>query len=144
MNQKELTKTFMRVSNWKKNLGLHGLYKIIQSCKSEGLHGRKETFCLRSQCWRLSKSSDVTEISAMIISIWQQTLSSAFWQPGLRPTFDFTIFWSVLKTEQLRGGEEERASTLWLQPSVTTTSTAFCQHRIGRHFNLQGEGCNIF
>ena len=29
MKQKELTKTFMMISNWKKAFGLHGLYKNI-------------------------------------------------------------------------------------------------------------------
>ena len=28
MNQKELTKTFMMISNWKNPFGLHDLYKI--------------------------------------------------------------------------------------------------------------------
>ena len=34
MNQKELTKTFMMISNWKKTFGLHGFYKNIQRLKS--------------------------------------------------------------------------------------------------------------
>ena len=29
MNQKELTKTFIMISNWKKTFGLHDLYKSI-------------------------------------------------------------------------------------------------------------------
>ena len=33
MNQKELTKTFMMISNKKKNFVLHGLYRIYQRCK---------------------------------------------------------------------------------------------------------------
>ena len=31
MNRKELTKTFMMISNWKKPFGLHGLYKAISA-----------------------------------------------------------------------------------------------------------------
>ena len=31
MNQKELTETFMTISNSKKPFGLHGLYKIISA-----------------------------------------------------------------------------------------------------------------
>ena len=31
MNQKELTKTFMVISNWKKLFGFHGLYKYISA-----------------------------------------------------------------------------------------------------------------
>ena len=31
MKQKELTNTFMMISNWKKMFGLHGLYKDISS-----------------------------------------------------------------------------------------------------------------
>ena len=30
MNPKELTKTFMTISNWEKNLGLQGFHKKIQ------------------------------------------------------------------------------------------------------------------
>ena len=33
MNQKELTKTFMTISNWKKPFSLHALYKNIQRFK---------------------------------------------------------------------------------------------------------------
>ena len=33
MNQKELTKTFMMISNWIKPFGLHGLYKNISALK---------------------------------------------------------------------------------------------------------------
>ena len=34
MKRKELTKTFLMISNWKKNtFGLHDLYKIIQRLK---------------------------------------------------------------------------------------------------------------
>ena len=37
MKQKELIKTFMMISNWKKPSGLHGLYKkIIQRFKGKG------------------------------------------------------------------------------------------------------------
>ena len=33
MNQKELTKTFMMISNWKKPFGLHNFHKKIQRFK---------------------------------------------------------------------------------------------------------------
>ena len=33
MNQKEVTKTFMVISNWKKLFDLHGLYKKNQRFK---------------------------------------------------------------------------------------------------------------
>ena len=38
MNQKELTKTFVMISNWEKPFGLHGLYKMIQRFKGK-CHG---------------------------------------------------------------------------------------------------------
>ena len=40
MNQKELTKIFMMISNWKEPFGLHGLYRITQRCSGEFIHGR--------------------------------------------------------------------------------------------------------
>ena len=33
IRRKELTKTFMMISNWKNHFGLHGFYKKIQLCK---------------------------------------------------------------------------------------------------------------
>ena len=33
MNQKELTKTFIMISNLKKIFGLHDLYNLIQRCR---------------------------------------------------------------------------------------------------------------
>ena len=33
MNQKELTKTFMMISNWKKHFDFHDLYKNIRQFK---------------------------------------------------------------------------------------------------------------
>ena len=37
MNQKELTKTFMMISNWKKPFGLQGLHK------KQGFQGNSQT-----------------------------------------------------------------------------------------------------
>ena len=39
MNQKELTKTFMTISNWKNRFGFDVFYKLIQRSKGfEGLY----------------------------------------------------------------------------------------------------------
>ena len=38
MNQKELTETFMMISNWIKPFNLHGLYKIYERLKGYYLH----------------------------------------------------------------------------------------------------------
>ena len=37
MKQKEVTETFMMISNWKKPFGFHCLYKLFQRCKGWGV-----------------------------------------------------------------------------------------------------------
>ena len=39
MNQKELTKAFMMISNWKKSFGCDVFYKLIKRFKGLGLKG---------------------------------------------------------------------------------------------------------
>ena len=56
MNQKELTKTFMMISNWKKNTyGFHNLNKTIQRLKGYAVND-VDRVCLSNdqsftQCW---------------------------------------------------------------------------------------------